>query len=212
MISASWGDHLVFGEGVGRLATPDDLARRMDAWRDELGATSMHWRENGSYEHLGRLRVGRGHQTRIEAANRVDWDELAVASRTARAGVRVAGDVAPVAWRAMRPPAGAGLYILRGAKGNALYVGETDALAERLGTHGGARSYFSALRRHVGTELLSLSFAPYVRRGFAPADEAAITAFLAICTVAILPLAFGRWELERELVHELRPMLNREHA
>ncbi len=30
-----------------------------------------------------------------------------------RAGVRVAGDVAPVAWRAMRPPAGAGLYILR---------------------------------------------------------------------------------------------------
>ncbi len=30
-----------------------------------------------------------------------------------RAGVRVAGDVAPVAWRALRPPAGAGLYILR---------------------------------------------------------------------------------------------------
>src|ERR1019366_4509619 len=85
VISVSWGDHLVFGEGVGRLATPGDLARRMDVWRDELGATSMHWRENGSYEHLGRLSVARGYKSRIEEANRVDWDELEVASRTARA-------------------------------------------------------------------------------------------------------------------------------
>jgi len=85
VISVSWGDHLVFGEGVGRLATPGDLARRMDVWRDELGATSMHWRENGSYEHLGHLSVARGYKSRIEEANRVDWDELDVASRTARA-------------------------------------------------------------------------------------------------------------------------------
>ena len=85
VISVSWGDHLVFGEGAGCLATPDDLARRMDAWRDQLGATSMHWRENGSYEGLGKLAVARGHRTRIEAANRVDWHELEVASRTARA-------------------------------------------------------------------------------------------------------------------------------
>lgn len=84
VISVSWGDHLVFGEGVGRLATPDDLARRMDVWRNELGAGSMHWRENGSYEDLGSLAVARGHRTRIEDANRVDWDELGVASRTAR--------------------------------------------------------------------------------------------------------------------------------
>ena len=30
--------------------------------------------------------------------------------------------------------------------------------------------------------------------------------------IAIVPLAFGRWELERELVREMRPVLNREHS
>lgn len=89
VVSVSWGDHLVFGDGVGRLATPDDLSRRMDAWRDELGADSMHWRENASYEHAGRLHVGRGHETRIERDNRVDWDELGVSSERAwAAGVK----------------------------------------------------------------------------------------------------------------------------
>jgi predicted GIY-YIG superfamily endonuclease len=127
-------------------------------------------------------------------------------------GVRAAQAVTPVHWAAMRPPAGAGLYIVRGAGGEALYVGETDALRERLRTHAGQRSYFSALRRHVGTEQLGLAFAPNVRRGFSPADEARISAYLETCMVAIMPLAFGRWELERELVHEMHPVLNREHA
>jgi predicted GIY-YIG superfamily endonuclease len=127
-------------------------------------------------------------------------------------GVRAAQDVAPVRWAAMRPPAGAGLYILSGADGQALYVGETDAMGERLRTHAGSRSYFSALRRHVGAELLGLAFAPNVRRGFSPADEARISAYLETCSMAIMPLTFGRWELERELVHEMHPVLNREHA
>jgi predicted GIY-YIG superfamily endonuclease len=127
-------------------------------------------------------------------------------------GVSVGCDVPSVSWSAMRPPTDPGVYILRNAEGAALYVGETDALAERLGTHAGERSYFSALRRHVGTELLGLAFATNVRRGFSPPDESAITAFLATCSIAILPLSFGRWELERELVHELQPALNREHA
>ena len=32
------------------------------------------------------------------------------------------------------------------------------------------------------------------------------------CNIAIVPLAFGRWEIERELVGKLRPVLNREHS
>jgi predicted GIY-YIG superfamily endonuclease len=141
------------------------------------------------------------------------WRAVQVDSgRLLAAGVRAAREVTPVRWAAMRPPDGAGLYILRGAGGQALYVGETDALGERLRTHAGSRSYFSALRRHVGTELLGLVFAPNVRRGFSPTDEARISAYLETCSIAILPLAFGRWELERELVHEMQPVLNREHA
>jgi len=134
------------------------------------------------------------------------------AQRLLREGVRVASDVPSVPWREMQPPSGPGLYIVRDRNGRPVYVGESDALAERLKTHGGSRSYFSALRRHVGTEILGLSFAPDVRRGFSLADEAAISAYLASCSIAIHPLNVGRWELERELVHQLGPQLNREHA
>jgi len=51
-----------------------------------------------------------------------------------------------------------------------------------------------------------------VKRGFSPTDEAAISGRLAFCTVAVVPLSFGRWELERHLVQELGPLLNREYA
>jgi hypothetical protein len=33
IVSVSWGDHLTFGEGDGRLDTPDKVVRRMRAWR-----------------------------------------------------------------------------------------------------------------------------------------------------------------------------------
>jgi hypothetical protein len=42
--SVSWGDHLTFGEGDGRLASLEALQRRMESWRDELGAFIVHWR------------------------------------------------------------------------------------------------------------------------------------------------------------------------
>jgi len=127
-------------------------------------------------------------------------------------GAEMAANVEGVDWPEMNPTPGAGLYIVRGQDGKTLYVGESDALAERLGTHCRPRSYFSALRRHVGTELLGLEFAPEIVRGFSPSGEASISDFLSSCTVAIVPLAFGRWELERHLVQTHRPLLNREHT
>lgn len=44
VVSASWADHLVFGEEDGRLDTPEQVCRRMRVWRDELGAGVVHWR------------------------------------------------------------------------------------------------------------------------------------------------------------------------
>jgi hypothetical protein len=44
IVSVSWGDHLVFGEGEGRLASAKNIARRMKRWRKELGADTLHWR------------------------------------------------------------------------------------------------------------------------------------------------------------------------
>jgi hypothetical protein len=162
---------------------------------------------------LNRMRRLSRRALAYEASSPDLWRAVqADADRLLRAGTVAAADIAPVPWKSMRPPTGAGLYILRDASGRPLYVGESDALAERLRTHAGSRSYFSALRRHVGIDVLGLAFAPNVKRGFSPADESAISAYLATCAIAILPLALGRWELERELVHELRPILNREHV
>jgi len=44
VVSVSWGDHLTFGAGDGRLANPDDLESRMEQWQNELNAATVHWR------------------------------------------------------------------------------------------------------------------------------------------------------------------------
>ena len=36
IVSVSWGDHLTFGEGDGRLVTEDALARRMDSLEERI--------------------------------------------------------------------------------------------------------------------------------------------------------------------------------
>jgi hypothetical protein len=61
IVSVSWGDHLTFGEGDGRLATPEALAKRMERWKDELHAAIVHWRLTRT--HLkGHYYAARGYQ------------------------------------------------------------------------------------------------------------------------------------------------------
>ncbi len=83
--SVSWPDHLSFGEGDGGLLTPDALARRLDAWRDQLGAGTIHWRLLRT--HLASeffAAPGYQHPT-LRAAHGVDWDDLETAPRLAHA-------------------------------------------------------------------------------------------------------------------------------
>jgi hypothetical protein len=49
VVSVSWGDHLTFGEGNGRLATLEALQRRIASWRDDLDAVILHWRVIRAY-------------------------------------------------------------------------------------------------------------------------------------------------------------------
>jgi hypothetical protein len=82
--SVSWPDHLVFGEGDGQLATVDALARRMDAWRDELGATTLHWREVRTRRDHARFYAARGNpRTQEQRIREIDWDDFAVMPRLA---------------------------------------------------------------------------------------------------------------------------------
>ncbi|OFW07330.1 MAG: hypothetical protein A3I61_01545 [Acidobacteria bacterium RIFCSPLOWO2_02_FULL_68_18] len=78
IVSVSWGDHLVFGEADGRLETEEAVARRMRAWRDELGATALHWR--ALRERIpGRFSSGRGYRhPSLTAARSLGWDDFAV--------------------------------------------------------------------------------------------------------------------------------------
>jgi hypothetical protein len=84
VVSVSWGDHLTFGEGDGRLDTPDAVARRMEAWRSELGAAALHWRVLRT-RIPGRFYAASGyrHPSQV-AAERIVWDDFEVVPRLAR--------------------------------------------------------------------------------------------------------------------------------
>jgi hypothetical protein len=84
IVSVSWSDHLSFGEGDGRLDTPEKVKRRLHVWRDELGARAMHWRMlrsriRGTYA----AAPGYRHPTET-AAGTIDWDDFAVVPALAR--------------------------------------------------------------------------------------------------------------------------------
>jgi hypothetical protein len=82
-VSVSWTDHLAFGRGDARLATPEALARRFAAWRDELGAGTVLWRLHRRHV-PGRYQAGRGARHPIrDAARSIGWDDLALVPRLA---------------------------------------------------------------------------------------------------------------------------------
>jgi hypothetical protein len=90
-VSVSWGDHLSFGEGEGRLDTPEKLARRMGAWREELGAGALHWRML-RVRVPGRFSAARGYRhPSLTAARAAAWDDFQVVPSLAH-------DVGLTAW------------------------------------------------------------------------------------------------------------------
>ena len=74
VVSVSWGDHLTFGEGDGRLATLDAVRRRMERWRDNLNAAILHWRLNRAHV-KGHYYAARGRKHSLRAQDRnLGWD------------------------------------------------------------------------------------------------------------------------------------------
>jgi hypothetical protein len=86
--SVSWGDHLCFGEGDGRLGTPDALWRRTEAWRTELGVSTIHWRELRSRAD-GYFFAGDETRPTLGGKQPTEWDDFAEVCAAAHAhGVR----------------------------------------------------------------------------------------------------------------------------
>ena len=79
--NCSWGDHVVFGEGDGLLRTVESLERRMDAWREELGADTVHWRQ-GRTGHDDVYQAARGYGgKKRQLYPPITWDDFEVAFR-----------------------------------------------------------------------------------------------------------------------------------
>ncbi|MHC4385931.1 MAG: glycoside hydrolase family 10 protein [Planctomycetota bacterium] len=83
IISVSWSDHLIFGEGDGKLATIGALTRRMQCWKQELNVGAIHWRCTRD-RIKGRFYEGSGYQHFFRAGkSEVDWDDFEVIPKIA---------------------------------------------------------------------------------------------------------------------------------
>jgi len=103
----------------------------------------------------------------------------------------------------------AGIYIVKHKK-DIIYIGESSDINERHLTHS-TRTYFSALRRHVGTEILKhkLQERNGKKKYFDDYDDKKVTSFLHETDAIFYPVNFGRYELEEFLIKKHKPLLNR---
>jgi len=104
----------------------------------------------------------------------------------------------------------AGLYWVENESMGLIYIGESSSFAERYNTHS-TRTYFSALRRHVGENILGFKLQTIKgrKRYFSEIEDKEVTAFLAKYTIKPLAINFGRYELEEYLIRKHKPLLNR---
>jgi hypothetical protein len=78
IVSVSWGDHLIFGEGDGRLHTIAALGRRMQKWREELKVGTIHWRCTRD-RIKGRFYSANGRKHFFKTIKfKIDWDDFEV--------------------------------------------------------------------------------------------------------------------------------------
>lgn len=113
-------------------------------------------------------------------------------------------------WFSAKVSAKAGLYWVEHNSKGLIYIGESSSVSERYKTHSG-RTYFSALRRHIGENILG--FQLQVRKGkkryFSDDEDLKVTKFLQGCSFRPYVINFGRYELEEYLINKYSPLLNR---
>jgi hypothetical protein len=83
IVSVSWSDHLVFGEGDGRFETLPALRMRMHHWKIDLGAGTILWRCTRN-RIRGKYFQGRGYRHFFRnRTNSVQWDDFKEVPRLA---------------------------------------------------------------------------------------------------------------------------------
>jgi len=112
-------------------------------------------------------------------------------------------------WFDTNPKSTAGLYIVKD-KLQIIYIGESSDISERHSTHS-STTYFSALRRHIATDILDFELKKKngKKKYLTDSEDKKVTDFLRGTLAAFHPVSFGRYELEEYLIKKHRPLLNR---
>lgn len=113
-------------------------------------------------------------------------------------------------WLELTTLSSAGLYLVKDKSDKLIYIGESSDVGVRIKTHSG-KTYFSALRRHIGTEIFDFKLKEInkKKRYFSDTENKKITDFLKNCKATLFPVNFGRYELEEYLIKTHKPLLNR---
>jgi hypothetical protein len=173
-----------------------------------LGRKEME--EFGIVHLVDRLDKSRRDKREASAETTGLWDiAQAQHARLLKEGAETVMASATCSWFDCAPPSRPGLYLVQ-HKGQVIYVGESSDLSARHETHS-EDTYFSALRRHIGVELLGCELQDVGgrKRYFTDDHDWRVTRFLTDCEALFVPVAFGRYELEDRLIKQLLPVLNR---
>lgn len=99
-----------------------------------------------------------------------------------------------------------GIYYVLDKNEQLIYLGESTDVSRRHHMHSN-RTYISALRRHVGTDIFGFGFVG--KKKFTSKDDQEITRYLYSCYFSWMEVSFGRLELEEFLIQKHQPKLNR---
>lgn len=112
-------------------------------------------------------------------------------------------------WFDVNAKSTAGLYIVKDET-QIIYIGESSDISERHSTHSGT-TYFSALRRHIATDILNFELKEKngKKKYLTDSEDKKVTDFLRGTSATFHPVCFGRYELEEYLIKKHRPLLNR---
>jgi predicted GIY-YIG superfamily endonuclease len=113
-------------------------------------------------------------------------------------------------WSDATAPDSSGLYLIRSPQSEIIYVGESSNIKARFLTHG-TRTYFSAVRRNLGVDILGfhLQTIKGKKRFFSDDEDRLVTDYISKCFIGFFRVNIGRYELEEHLIHKYRPFLNR---
>tara|TARA_B100000427_G_scaffold328417_2_gene341459 strand:+ start:100 stop:954 length:855 start_codon:yes stop_codon:yes gene_type:complete len=118
--------------------------------------------------------------------------------------------IIPIKWYDADVVNNAGIYYVEHNTNGIIYIGESSNINQRYKTHS-KDTYFSALRRHIGTNIFEFELKERnkKKRYFSDNENQQINSYLGECLLRTMKINFGRFELEEFLIRKYKPLLNR---